>query len=242
MALWIGGSLAYEALVARPSKPSAPAVVIAKSATPAEIETPDLYIAAADRILETFRTSADSSLHDFDWHKAEVCLERAEELGARDAALPGKLALCRGYASLERLNGESYDDPGATRLRHQAREQFEIAARELGQDPAPHLALARLYAYSLPNVEKAMAEFAAAQLQGAAMGRREIEQEADAYRIRAELGAGESPEVAWQDAQTARGLYEQIRGFDLVDEHLAGLDHLQAAAARARARRSRRWR
>jgi hypothetical protein len=74
------------------------------------------------------------------------------------------------------------------------------------------------------------------------MGRREIEQEADAYRIRAELGAGESPEVAWQDAQTARGLYEQIRGFDLVDEHLAGLDHLQAAAARARARRSRRWR
>jgi serine/threonine-protein kinase len=242
MALWIGGSLAYEALVARPSKPPAPAVVIAKSVAPVKIETPDLYIAAADRILEAFRTSADPSLHDFDWRKAEVCLERAVELGSRDAALPGKLALCRGYASLERLNGESYDDLGATRLRRQARDQFEIAARELGQDPAPHLAMARLYVYSLPNVEKAMAEFAAAQLQGATMGRREIEQEADAYRIRAELGAGESPEVAWQDAQTARGLYERIRGFDLVDEHIAGLDRLQAAAARAKVRRSRRWR
>jgi len=242
MVLWIGGSLAYEALVAHSSKPPAPAVVIAKNSAPPKIETPDIYLAAADRILEGFRTSADPSLHDFDWRKAEVCLERAKELGARDAALPGKLALCRGYASLERLNGESYDDPAATRLRRQALEQFEIAARELPASPAPHLALARVYVYSLPNVERAMAEFAAAQLQGAAMGRREVEQEADAYRIRAELGAGESPELAWQDAQTARGLYDRIRGYDLVDEHLEGLERLQAATARAKARRSRRWR
>ena len=163
-------------------------------------------------------------------------------MGARDAALPGKLALCRGYASLERLNGESYDDPAATHLRRQALEQFEIAARELPDNPAPHLALARVYVYSLPNVERAMAEFAAAQLQGATMGRREVEQEADAYRIRAELGAGESPELAWQDAQTARGLYGRIRGYDLVDEHLEGLERLQAATARAKVRRSRRWR
>ena len=242
MALWIGGTLGYEAWQARGSKPPVPAVAMAKAIEPPKIvETPQIYMAAADRILDSFRTGSDPSLHDFDWRKAEVCLQRAVELGAGDASTQGKLALSRGYASLERLNGEPYDDPAAAKLRRQARDQFEIAARKMPQDPAPHLALARVYVYSLPNVEKAMAEFAAAQLLGAVMGRREIEQEADAYRIRAEMGAAQSPQLAWQDAQTARSLYERITGFDRSGEHLRGLDRLQAAT-RGKLKRSRRWR
>jgi hypothetical protein len=242
MALWIGGTLGYEAWQARGSKPPIPAGAMAKAIEPPKIvETPQIYIAAADRILDSCRTGSDPSLHDFDWRKAEVCLQRAVELGAGDASTQGKLALSRGYGSLERLNGEPYDDPAAAKLRRQARDQFEIAAQKMPQDPAPHLALARVYVYSLPNVEKAMAEFAAAQLLGAPMGRREIEQEADAYRIRAEMGAANSPQLAWQDAQTARSLYQRIAGFDRSGEHLRGLDRLQAAA-RARLKRSRRWR
>ena len=194
MALWIGGTLGYEAWQARGSKAPATAMAMAKAigtagGEAAKIETPGMYIAAADRVLDSFRTGSNPSLHDFDWRKAEVCLERAVELGAGDASTQGKLALTRGYASLERLSGEPYDDPAAAKLRRQARDEFEIAAQKMPQDPAPHLALARVYVYSLPNVEKAMAEFAAAQLLGATMGRREIEQEADAYRIRAEMGA-----------------------------------------------------
>ena len=164
------------------------------------------------------------------------------ELGARDAATPGKLALCRGYASLERLNGEPYDDPAAAHGCGARRaSNSSIAAREMPDDPAPHLALARLYVYSLPNVEKAMAEFAAAQLLGAAMGRREIEQQADAYRMRAELEAG---------ANAAAGLAGRADGARPVRAH-RGFDRWtniwrarQAASgtARAKARRSRRWR
>jgi len=111
------------------------------------------------------------------------------------------------------------------------------------RDPDPHLALARVYVYSLPNVPRAMAEFAAASRLGAALGRREIEQQADAYRIRAESALNSDLPAALEDAKTARALYQRIPGFDQVDGHLSDLDAIRATAARkAKPRRPKRWR
>ena len=74
-------------------------------------------MATADGVLESYRKSSDPSLHDFDWQKAEVCLERAVELGGGDDRTLGELALSRGYAALERLMGGQYSDAAAAQMR-----------------------------------------------------------------------------------------------------------------------------
>jgi hypothetical protein len=239
MTLWIGGTYAWQAWQAVRAAGPAPAAAEAPKG-----EMASLYIASADRVLESYRSGDDPALDHFDWQKAGVCLERAVELGAGDDRTRGKLALSRGYATLERLSGGApYPETPAANLRLDARNQFALAAQKMAGDPAPHLALARLYVYFLPNVEKATAEFAAAGLLGATFGRREIEQQADALRIRAQWQAAAEPRLAWQDAQTARALYERIPGFDQVEGHLRELDSIRAPAPRiAPIRRSRRWR
>jgi eukaryotic-like serine/threonine-protein kinase len=241
MLLWIGGSYAWQLLQSR-----AGAADLTHTALPASIPNegmPGLYVSAADRILESYRASADPWLYDFDWQKAEILLQRAVELGAAGDATLGKLALSRGYATLERLNGAQYSDRAAAQLRLKARDEFARAARNLPRDPHPHLALARVYVYSLPNVERAMLEFAAAERLGASLGRREIEQQADAYRIRAESEVNSDLRAALQDAKTARSLYERIPGFDQADEHRGDLDAIHAPVTRKiRPRRPRRWR
>jgi hypothetical protein len=239
MALWIGGSYAWQGLKARP-------IPAAAGATP-DLMLPTLYIATAERVLEGYQTSADPSLHDFDWQKAEVCLARAMELGSGDDQTLGKLALSRGYAVLERLSGGQYSETAAAQMRESARDLFANAALKLPRDPAPHLALARLYVYSLPNVDEAMTEFAAAQRLGVKLGRREIEQEGDAYRLRAkrEADAGE-----WDDAEkdvaAARRQYLGIPGFDQVDVHLRELGEIHRPVVKRpvvkQTRRPGRWR
>jgi hypothetical protein len=229
MTLSIGGTYAWQAWQTVRAAGPAPAT----AGLPNE-ELASLYIASADRVLDSYRSGDDPALDHFDWQKAGVCLERAVELGSGDDRTRGQLALS---------GGGPYPEAAAANLRLDARNQFAIAAQKMAADPAPHLALARLYVYFLPNVEKATAEFAAAGLLGATFGRREIEQQADALRIRAQRQAAAEPRLAWQDAQTARALYERIPGFDQVEGHLRELDSIRAPAPRkAPIRRSRRWR
>jgi hypothetical protein len=239
MTLWIGGTYAWQAWQAVRAAGPAPAAAGAPKA-----ELASLDIAVADRVLESYRSGDDPALDHFDWQKAGVCLERAVELGAGDDRTLGQLALSKGYVTLERLSGRGpHPEAAAANLRLEARKQFAMAARKMAGDPAPHLALARLYVYFLPDVEKATAEFAAAGLLGATFGRREIEQQADALRMRAQRQAAAEPRLAWQDAQTARALYERIPGFDQVEGHLRELDRIRAPAPKkAPIRRSRRWR
>jgi hypothetical protein len=240
MLLWIGGTYAWQLLQTRAGAAATP------PALPASIPNDGisgLYVSAAGRILESYRASADPWLYDFDWQKAEILLQRAVELGAVGDETLGKLALSRGYATLERLNGAQYSDRAAAQLRLKARNEFALAARNMPRDPDPHLALARVYVYSLPNVERAMLEFAAAGRLGATLGRREIEQQADAYRIRAEGELNSDLSAALQDAKTARSLYERIPGFDQADEHRVDLDTIHAPVAKkVKPRRPRRWR
>jgi hypothetical protein len=207
-----------------------------------DLMLPMLYVAAADRVLEAYQTSSDPSLDDFDWQKAEVCLARARELGHDDAVTRGKLALSRGYAILQRLASGEYSEAAAARMRTSARDLFADAAMHLPADPAPHLALARLYVYFLPDVEQALMEFAAAEKLRPGLGSREIEQVGDAFRLRAleEARAQEWDEVA-EDVQLARRQYQRIPGFDQVNAHLRELDRIHRPAAR-KARRQLRWR
>ncbi len=130
---------------------------------------------------------------------------------------------------------------------HAAREHFEEAARRMPLEAAPHLALARIYVYWLPNVERAMAEFHAAGQLGAPWGQREIEQQGDAYRMEALREAASAPQTAWQDAGMARQIYQQVRGFDRVEQSLKELEAVKAPRPRHRAvrrpiHRRRSWR
>jgi tetratricopeptide (TPR) repeat protein len=238
MALWIGGTYAWEGVQARratihPVPAPAPIVV---SQQP-KIDLASLYLSEGDGILESYRKSADPSLHDFDWQKAEICLRRAVEMGRADDRTLGELALSSGYGALERLSGGQYSEAAADQLRLEARRQFALAAQKMPRTPDPHLALARLFVYSLPNVDRAMEEFQRAEHLGASMGSREIEQQADAYRLRALQEWPAESQAAVRDAQAARRLYARIPDFDQAGRHLKELTRIHPLPARRPSRR-----
>jgi tetratricopeptide (TPR) repeat protein len=238
MLLWIGGTIGWQVWQTRANAAVRPVVK-----APPEESLALRYVASADRILDAYRTSADPWLYEFDWPKAEICLERAVQLGAGEDRVVAKLALARGYATLERLYGAQYSENAAAGMRVKARDEFMLALSRAPADAAPHLALARVYVYSLPDAEKAMAEFAAAERLGAVLGRREVEQQGDAYRIRAHQELARDWRQAMRDADAARAFYRRIPGFDEADRHLRELAQIHAPAPRRpRARRSYRWR
>jgi hypothetical protein len=186
--LWISGALGLQAWRGRPvAAVTAPVAAVPVAApmvagAPKE-DLPLLYAQAGRRILESYRNSSEFSLHNFDWHKAEIYLDRAAELSGKEDRILGELALTRGYATLERLDGARYSAAAAAKLREYDRAQFALAAEKIPASPDPHLALARLYVYSIPDAGKAMSEFEQAERLGATLGQREFAQEADAYRI-----------------------------------------------------------
>jgi hypothetical protein len=243
MFLWIGGTLAWQAWQSRANAAARPLVNLPPVVKlPAEENLARWYVASADRILDSYRASADPWLYEFDWQKAEICLERAVKLGAGDDRTLAKLALARGYATLERLNGAPYSENAAAGLRTKARDEFVLASSKAPADPAPHLALARIYVYSLPDPEKAMTEFAAAERGGAVLGHREVEQQGDVYRIRARQELPRDWRQARRDADVARAFYRRIPGYDETGRHLRELDRIHGPASRKPARRSYRWR
>ena len=123
MALWIGGTLAWQQWHNRaaprehlpPSAPRRLQVTLAQPPQaapakqparplPAVLTTPaqellSLYVAEAEAVLAAYRNSSDPSLDDFDWEKAEICLAHAVKLGAADDRTLGELALSRGSAA-----------------------------------------------------------------------------------------------------------------------------------------------
>jgi predicted Ser/Thr protein kinase len=245
MALSVGGTLAWHSwhprtattlTAARPAPPVVPAPRIPDG------ELPELYASEAGRVIAAYRAGSDPALADFDWNKAEIYLARAVALGDTASATKGELALARGYATLERVAGDRYFGIARAQSVAAARADFTEAAQQMPRDADPHLALARLYVYSLHDLEKVLAEFAAAQRLGAALGPREIEQQADAWRMRAEGEAAARPQLARRDAQTAEARYQRIRGFHQVDAHLKELRRLHYGPVRKPAPGRRAWR
>jgi hypothetical protein len=226
--------------------------VVAAKPTPAKKTTPAakpqtlpdsrLYSEPAEAIMAAYESTTDPALDDFDWPKAEILLEHALAAGDARARTAGKLALAKGYATLERLASGDYSGGAAAQMSAEARANFAKAEAALSSDPAPHLAMARLYVYTLPDTGKAMEEFGAAEKLGATLGRREIEQQGDAYRWRAEHLAARNPRQAWSDALTAKHLYDRVRGFDQVEEHVKELARIRYGAPRRAPRPSRRTR
>lgn len=185
-------------------------------------------IAAADDVIDGYRNSSSSTLSDFDWKKARLCLNDALQIDP-SREVRGKLALCDGYIGLM-ANSKL---PAAA----QSERSFQLAASLLPRSPDPHLALARLYTYSFSNAGKALAEFTAAERLGFRNGPREQEQQADGYLARAELelrqaqhfaNVSRTDEDRWlsaaaNDMDRARSLYEPISGFSRVSAQLEQL-------------------
>jgi hypothetical protein len=238
---WQAHQAAGRTAAARAAAKTAAAVSV--NAPPALREQPGLYTAEAGAVIDSYRQSADPSLDDFDWYKAEIYLERAAALGDASRRTEGELALAKGYATLERLAAGSYSPTAAALLRSQAHADFASAMEKMPDQADPHLAMARLYVYAEPDVAKAIEEFAAAERLGARLGRREIEQQGDAYRMRAEREAGGQPWHAWNDAQKAKALYQSIPGFDQADADLRQVARIRyGRAGRRPASRGRLWR
>ncbi len=192
------------------------------------------YLAAADDVIERYRNSSDPNIGDFEWQKAQVCLQHAAELDASDPAVKGRLALTNGYLALLRT-------PQNEQTVARAKASFEQALVFLPRSPDPHLGLARLYVYSFRNVGRAIAELADAERSGFKPGPREIEEQADAYLLRAEqeLRRAEKPDLARPevirylslaqgDLERARNLYEPIEGFSNVASNLNRLYRARA--------------
>jgi eukaryotic-like serine/threonine-protein kinase len=207
------------------------------------------YEGAGVEVLQAYDRSSDPALRDFDWAKAELCFARANELGATGPQALARLDVARGYATLRRIMDWTGNHPAQlVSMRQSARDSFAAAARFLPQWPDPHLGLARVYLYSLPAMDRALAELGAAQSLGYAPGARETEQRADAYRLRGfeEWRGGNLP-AARQDFSMARTLYEGIPGFSRADYHLRQIPDLTPPPPRRRRHarhqpRYRRWR
>jgi hypothetical protein len=215
MALWIGGTLAFQAWHGRApvhAQPPRPQIVAKEPVPKPAMEVPnpvaltspepDLraqYASDAEQVLTAYRTSADPTLGNFDWEKAEICLEHAVDLGASDDRTLGELALSRGYATLASIESNHFSPAAAAKMRVMAYQEFSLAAQKLPRDPDPHLALARFYVYASPNYAKAMAEFAAAERLGAKPGRRENKLKTDAWRLRSvRLHGKRTRRYAWR--------------------------------------------
>jgi hypothetical protein len=183
-------------------------------------------LAAADNIIDSFRSSSDAQLSDFDWVRARICLQYALEIDRSDTKAKGKLALCEGYLNL-------------TQNPHQPKallsiDSFRQAESYLPRSPDPHLGLAYLYIYAYHNMGEALGEFEQAKRLGFEPGSREKAQQADGYLYRAEWelaharrSAAKNKDEAedWlqmsrNDIENARKLYEPLVGFANVSANL----------------------
>jgi hypothetical protein len=140
--------------------------------SPAELMRAPLRIA--------YEKAGAQALNRADWEKAELGLARAIDLGAGGAGTAGKLALARGYIALRQ---DRRDD---------SRDRFLEVARDMPQSPDAHVGLARVdLLASRPG--DALAELETAERLGYHLGPRDLEQKAEAYRLRGfeELQAGD---------------------------------------------------
>ncbi len=191
---------------------------------------------AADDVVERYRNNSDPAIEDFDWQKAATCLRHVLEMDPNDHEAQGRLALVDGYLKLVRAN--SAQPESRKTLVEAAQARFQESVSLIPRAADPHLGLARIYIYSLKNVGKAIAELHEAERLGFKPGPREMEQEADGYRFRAnsELIAarafrGKSRDaeqrylrLAQRDYDRARRLYEPISGYSNVSVALREVD------------------
>jgi hypothetical protein len=109
--------------------------------------------------------------------------------------------------------------------------EFDQAVSMLPNSPDPHLGLARLYVYSYRDLDKAIDEWNKAEQRKYKLGPREIEQEADGFRLRAEKAMAEphGHAAAQEDLAHAKGLYQSIHDYEGVAKRLQFVAQLEMA-------------
>ena len=136
----------------------------------------DRMVALADRSILEFRTGS-ASVSEVQWGQARDCLAFARELSSRSA-----IAAKRAYVDAHLVRIAARDRTGF----EEAVRGFRESARLDPQAPDPYLGLARIYAYSLREVEPLIDAIKQAEERGFQSGPREQAQIGDAYRFRAD--------------------------------------------------------
>jgi tetratricopeptide (TPR) repeat protein len=194
----------------------------------------------ADSVINEYRRSDAPNVSETEWIQAQAALAKALQIDPGDNNLRGKLYLCEAH--LARIRGTSR---GLPKMLQEARSKFEQSAELLPKSPDPYLGLARLYVYSLHDVERAEDALKAADKRGHDMGRRERAQLADGYRDRGErlmrdavkaAGLPEESELlkkAEKDLRRAEDLYREIIPYAAAGTGLRRvLDDLDVVTAR----------
>jgi tetratricopeptide (TPR) repeat protein len=171
----------------------------------------------ADSVINEYRRSDASVVSETNWMQAQTALTKAFQIDPNDRTVRGKLYLCEGH--LLRIRGTSR---GQSKMLQEGRAKFEQSAELLPRSPDPYLGLARLYVYSLHDVERAEEALREADKRGYDLGRREHDQLAFGYRERGErlmrdavkaAGLPEESELlkrAEKDLHRAEELYREI--------------------------------
>jgi hypothetical protein len=136
----------------------------------------DRMVALADRAILEFRTESPS-VSEVEWQQARDAIAFAQDLSSRSA-----LAAKRAYIDAHLVRIAARDRTGF----EEAVRGFRESARLDTQAPDPYLGLARIYAYSLREVDPLIDAITQAEQRGYQSGPREQAQIGDAYRFRAD--------------------------------------------------------
>jgi hypothetical protein len=136
----------------------------------------DRMVALADRAILEFRTDSPS-VSEVEWQRARDSIAFAQELSSRSS-----IAAKRAYIDAHLVRIAARDRAGF----EEAVRGFRESARLDSQAPDPYLGLARIYAYSLREVEPLIDAINEAEERGYQPGPREQAQIGDAYRFRAD--------------------------------------------------------
>jgi len=153
-------------------------------------------VAAAERVIGTYRSSDSQPVYESDWKRAKLYLARVLEMDPGDETVRGELRLCEGQ--IDRINGVSHHNAA---MLNEAVQKFEEAQQALPRSPDPELGLAGVYVYGLKDIDKAYAALQEAERRGYKLGNRQKAQLADGYRDRGDR--------LWWDSRDVRGLPQE---------------------------------
>jgi len=186
-------------------------------------------VAAADDVIDRYRNSSNFALDQFDWRKAQICLEHAAELDGSDTAVKGNLALSNAYLAL-------LESPQTEQTAARAKAGFEEAHSYLSRSPDPHLGLARITFITsailgarwrncqTPNGWASSWGLASSSSRGWISASRGKRAAAGTESNPEACGCGQVSGARAGDMDRARNLYEPIDGYSNVGSNLKRLD------------------
>jgi hypothetical protein len=136
----------------------------------------DRMVALADRAILEFRTESPS-VSEVEWQQARDAIALAQQLSSRTAIAAKRAYIDAHLARIAARDRTGFDE---------AIRGFRESATLDTQAPDPYLGLARIYAYSLREVEPLIDAIKNAEQRGYQPGPREQAQIGDAYRFRAD--------------------------------------------------------